>query len=98
MGRKLGTEVGVNSSFVALIPTESVSIAILWLLLPPKVGVNRHGLWENSSLSKAISSFLPSENLQNVWSPSHLAKNLRWQHAIIVLRILFSDLSSILDR
>ena len=40
---KLGTEVGVNSSFVALIATESVSIAIPWLLLPPEVGVNRHG-------------------------------------------------------
>ena len=43
-GEKPGTEVGVNSSFVALITTESVSIAILWLLLPPEVGVNRHGL------------------------------------------------------
>ena len=43
MGRKLGTEVGVNSSFVALIATESVSIAIPWLLLRPEVGVNRHG-------------------------------------------------------
>ena len=44
MGRKLGTEVDVNSSFVALIATESVSTAIPWLLLPPEVGVNRHGL------------------------------------------------------
>ena len=45
MGRKLGPgmEVGVNSSFVALIATESVSIAIPWPLLPPEVGVNRHG-------------------------------------------------------
>ena len=43
MGRKPGTEVGVNSSFVALIATESVSIAIPWPLLPPEVGVNRHG-------------------------------------------------------
>ena len=43
MGRKFGTEVGVNSSFVALIATESVSIALSWLLLPPEVGVNRHG-------------------------------------------------------
>ena len=37
-------EVGVNSSFVALIATESVSIAVPWLLLPPEVGVNRHYL------------------------------------------------------
>ena len=43
MGRKPGTEVGVNSSFVALIATESVSIAILWPILPPEVDVNRHG-------------------------------------------------------
>ena len=43
-GRKLGTEVGVNSCLVALIATESVSIALSWLLLPPEVGVNRHGL------------------------------------------------------
>ena len=41
-GRKLGTEVGVNSYLVALIATESVSIALSWLLLPPEVGVNRH--------------------------------------------------------
>ena len=48
MGRKFGTEVGVNSSFVALIATESVSIAIPWPLLPPEVGVNRHGpLWDS---------------------------------------------------
>ena len=44
MGKKLGMEVGVNSAFVALIATESVSIAIPWPLLPPEVGVNRHGL------------------------------------------------------
>ena len=44
MERKLGTEVGVNSCLVALIATESVSIALSWLLLPPEVGVNRHGL------------------------------------------------------
>ena len=43
MGGKLGTEVGVNSSFVALNATKSVSIAIPWPLLPPEVGVNRHG-------------------------------------------------------
>ena len=43
MGRKAGTEVGVNSCLVALIATESVSIALQWLLLPPEVGVNRHG-------------------------------------------------------
>ena len=42
MGRKAGTEVGVNSCLVALIATESVSIALQWLLLPPEVGVNRH--------------------------------------------------------
>ena len=36
-------EVGVNSSFVALIATESVSVAIPWPLLPLEVGVNRHG-------------------------------------------------------
>ena len=42
--RKLATEVGVNSCLVALIATESVSIALSWLLLPPEVGVNRHGL------------------------------------------------------
>ena len=45
MGRKAGTEVGVNSCLVALIATESVSIALSWLLLPPEVGVNRHGLF-----------------------------------------------------
>ena len=45
--RKLGTEVGVNSCLVALIATESVSIALSWLLLPPEVGVNRHGLLGN---------------------------------------------------
>ena len=28
---------------MALIATESVSIALSWLLLPPEVGVNRHG-------------------------------------------------------
>ena len=44
MGRKAGTEVGVNSCLVAFIATESVSIALSWLLLPPEVGVNRHGL------------------------------------------------------
>ena len=43
MGRKAGTEVGVNSCLMALIATKSVSIALLWLLLPPEVGVNRHG-------------------------------------------------------
>ena len=43
MGRKAGTEVGVNCCLVALIATESVSIALQWLLLPPEVGVNRHG-------------------------------------------------------
>ena len=32
-----------NSCFVALIATELVSIGIPWLLLPPEVGVNRHG-------------------------------------------------------
>ena len=42
---KPGTEVSVNSCFVALIATESVSIAIPWLLLPPEVGVNRHSLF-----------------------------------------------------
>ena len=36
-------EVGVISCSVALIATESVSIVIPWLLLPPEVGVNRHG-------------------------------------------------------
>ena len=41
MGRKAGMEVGVNSCLVALIATESVSIALQWLLLPPEVGVNR---------------------------------------------------------
>ena len=35
MGRKAGTEVGVNSCLVAVIATESVSIAVWWLLLPP---------------------------------------------------------------
>ena len=45
-GGKPGTKVGVNNSFVALIATESVSIAIPWLLLPLEVGVNRHGLQE----------------------------------------------------
>ena len=44
-GRKLETEVGVNSCLVALIATETVSIALLWRLLPPEVGVNRHGLY-----------------------------------------------------
>ena len=44
MGRKLGKKVGVNSSFVALIATELVSIAIPWPLLPLEGGVNRHGL------------------------------------------------------
>ena len=43
VGRKVGTEVGVNSCLVALIATESVSIAFSWLLLPPEVGFNRHG-------------------------------------------------------
>ena len=43
VGRKLGTEVGVNSCLVALVARESVSIALSWLLLPPEVGVNRHG-------------------------------------------------------
>ena len=43
MGRKAGTVVGVNSCLVALVATESVSIAISWLLLPPEVGVDRHG-------------------------------------------------------
>ena len=44
MGRKTGTEVGVNSCLVALIATESpVSIALSWLLLPPEVGVSRPG-------------------------------------------------------
>ena len=47
MGRKAGTEVGVNSCSVAFIATESVSIALSWLLLPPEVGVNRHGLLGN---------------------------------------------------
>ena len=51
---KPGTEVGVNSCFVALIATESVSIAIPWLLLPPEVGVNRHGL-------RVISGWLQEE-------------------------------------
>ena len=41
VGRKLGTEVGVNSCLVALIGTKSVSIALSWLLLPPEVSVNR---------------------------------------------------------
>ena len=50
MGRKAGTEVGVNSCLVPLIATESVSIALSWLLLPPEVGVNRHGLNEIASL------------------------------------------------
>ena len=45
MGRKAGTEVGVNSCLVAFIATESVSIALSWLLLPPEVGINRHGLF-----------------------------------------------------
>ena len=44
MGRKAGTEVSVNSCLLALIATKSVSIALSWLLLPPEVGVNRHGL------------------------------------------------------
>ena len=44
VGRKLGTEVGVNSCLVALIGTKSVSVALQWLLLPPEVSVNRHGL------------------------------------------------------
>ena len=47
MGRKLGTEVGVNSTFVALIATKSVSIAIQWPLLPQEVGVNRQALCLN---------------------------------------------------
>ena len=34
--KMFGTEVGVNSSFVALIATDLVSIAIPWLLLPPE--------------------------------------------------------------
>ena len=34
---KPGTKVSVNSCFVALIATESVSIVIPWLLLPPQV-------------------------------------------------------------
>ena len=37
---KPATEVGVNSCLVAVIATESVSIALLWLLLLPEVGVN----------------------------------------------------------
>ena len=41
----------MNSCFVALIATESVSTAIPWLLLPPEVGVNRHGLYKIHSLS-----------------------------------------------
>ena len=40
MGRKAGTEVGVNSCLVALIATKSVSIALQWLLLPLEFGVN----------------------------------------------------------
>ena len=44
VGRKARTEVGVNSCLVALIATESVSIALSWLLFPPEVCVNRHGL------------------------------------------------------
>ena len=46
VGRKARTEVVVNSCLLAFIATESVSIAIsfvaLWIL-PPEVGVNRHG-------------------------------------------------------
>ena len=45
--REGGRWVGVNSCWVALIATESVSIAFLWLLLPPEVGVNRHGHTRN---------------------------------------------------
>ena len=41
--REGGRWVGVNSCLVGLITTESVSITFLWLLLPPEVGVNRHG-------------------------------------------------------
>ena len=39
---------------MALIVTESVSIAILWLLLPPEVGVNRHGLFFFSEKSVVL--------------------------------------------
>ena len=43
VGGKASNEGRVNSCLVALIATESVSIALSWLLLPPEVGVNRHG-------------------------------------------------------
>ena len=33
MGRKAGTDIGVNSCLVALIASETVSIALSWLLL-----------------------------------------------------------------
>ena len=39
---KPATEVGVSSCLVTLIATESVSTALLWLLSPPEVGINRH--------------------------------------------------------
>ena len=55
-------EVGVNSSFVALIATESVSIAILWLLLPPEVGVNKHGLEKITECSLLHLSIYCSDN------------------------------------
>ena len=62
-GEKPGTEVGVNSSFVALIATESVSIAIPWLLFPSEVGVNRHG--HNVTGCKLMASCHPVKTMQN---------------------------------
>jgi hypothetical protein len=42
-GTGLNQRVGGNSLFVAFIDSESVSIAILWQLLTPIVGVNSLG-------------------------------------------------------
>ena len=59
VGRKAGTEVGVNNCLVALIANESVSIALSRLLLPPEVGVNRHGqtLYTSKISRPAVSSY-----------------------------------------
>ena len=69
MGRKLGTD---NSCFVALIATESVSIAIPWPLLPLEVGVNRHGLFkiaiqgQSWSLCAHVGSTLPATLCESI--------------------------------
>ena len=40
MRRKPRTEIGVNSCLVA----SCHRVGVMWLLLPPEVGINRHGL------------------------------------------------------